>query len=116
MVNQQIFQQYCIRADVNLIIAKNGKEGFEKYTRGRFGALVIDCYMPVMDGFELVEKIRKYEHANKTEKSLIFALTADDSDINRKRCLDGGFDEFIAKPYSEKVFVSRLLERVAVYK
>ena len=116
MVNQQIFQQYCLRAGVNLSIAKNGQEGFEKYTKGMFSALVIDCYMPVMNGFELVEKIREHERTNNAEKSLIFALTADNSDINRRRCLGCGFDEFITKPYSEKVFVSSLLEKIATYK
>ncbi|MFC1354325.1 MAG: response regulator [gamma proteobacterium symbiont of Clathrolucina costata] len=103
-INQQIFQQYCMRFGVNLMMANNGQEGFEKYLQGNFDALVIDCYMPVMNGFDLVKKIREHERKIDGENSLILALTADSSDKNRKRCLECGFDEFIAKPFSEQEY------------
>lgn len=112
IVNQMIFQQYCIRHGVDLVMASNGDEGYEKYLSGNYDALVVDCYMPLGDGFALVSKIRELEEHRGTSRSLIFALTADDSDKNRRRCMKYGFDEFVTKPYTNDVYVT-MLQRVA---
>ncbi|MCU7927956.1 MAG: response regulator [Candidatus Thiodiazotropha sp. (ex Dulcina madagascariensis)] len=111
VINQLIFQQYCLKHGVNLIMANNGIEGFDKYAKGRFDALVVDCYMPLGDGFELVSKIREHEESAGAQRSLIFALTADDSEKNRKRCEEHGFDGFIAKPYTDESYTF-ILKRV----
>lgn len=111
MVNQMIFQQYCMRHGVNLIIASSGEEGFEKYTKGRFDALVVDCYMPLGDGFDMVSKVREHEQREERERSLIFALTGDNTEKNRKRCEEYGLDEFLAKPYTEEAH-AYLMEKV----
>lgn len=115
ILNQMIFQRYCIKHGVNLIIANNGEDGYEKYTKGSFDALVVDCYMPFGDGFEMVSKIREHEKNTRNGRSLIFALTGDDSEKNRKRCKEYGLDEFIAKPYSDEAHLF-LLEKVMAYK
>lgn len=115
MVNQIIFQQYCMRHGVNLTIASSGEEGFAKYSKGRFDALVVDCYMPLGDGFDMVTRVREYEQQiARPERSLIFALTGDNTEKNRKRCFEYGFDEFLAKPYTEEAH-TYLMEKVTTY-
>lgn len=103
-VNQMMFQAYCEKYGIELTTAENGAEGFEKYIGSLFDALIVDCYMPIVNGFELVEKIRAKEDSEGSMSSLIVALTADDSISNRNRCMQAGFDLFFRKPYSRQLF------------
>ena len=95
---------YCELSNIDLILAKDGIEGFEKYNSHRFDALIVDCFMPVMNGFELVEKIRQKELNEDSGHIAIFALTADASTRNRERCFEAGYDEFLTKPYTNASF------------
>jgi CheY-like chemotaxis protein len=60
--------------------------------------------MPKMNGYELVEKIREWESKMDTDHIPIFALTADASTRNRKKCFESGFDDFLIKPYTKATF------------
>jgi len=103
-LNQAIFKEYCGGYGIDLILAHNGRQGFEKYKLASFDAIIIDCYMPIMNGFQLIEKIRAHEVANNLPAALIIALTADNSDQNRRKCEQYGFDLFITKPYDKYHF------------
>ena len=115
LTNQLIFKEYCSRENVDLVLASNGREGLEKFRHGKYDGVIVDCYMPVMNGYELVEEIRKLEIDNNFERSFIVALTADDTKVNRQKCHNSGFDEFISKPYTRPAFV-RILSEVSVRK
>ena len=115
LTNQQIFREYCDRHGVQLVLADNGKDGLEKFLHGRYDGLIVDCYMPVMNGYELVESIRGFESLNRLEPAFIVALSADNSDRNRRRCKDAGFDAFESKPYTRVTF-HRIMEMVFLYK
>lgn len=103
-LNRQVFQMYCELSGINLILAKDGNEGIEKYKSHRFDALIVDCYMPEMNGYEFVKCIRQWEQEDDSGHIPIFALTADASTRNRERCFDAGFDEFLTKPYTNSTF------------
>jgi CheY-like chemotaxis protein len=85
-------------------MAQNGQEGIERYKSHRFDAMVVDCYMPKMNGYEFVRTIRNWESEEESEHMPIFALTADASTRNRKKCFEAGFDEFLTKPYTIATF------------
>lgn len=103
-VSQMMFQAYCEKYGIQLTTAENGADGFEKYLGSKFDVLLVDCYMPVVNGFELVAKIRVHEAKQRAGPSLIVALTADDSRSNREHCQRVGFDLFFRKPYSRELF------------
>jgi signal transduction histidine kinase len=103
-MTRQIFQMYCQLANIDLIMAQNGQEGIERYKSHRFDAMVVDCYMPKMNGYEFVRTIRNLESEEESEHMPIFALTADASTRNRKKCFEAGFDEFLTKPYTIATF------------
>jgi CheY-like chemotaxis protein len=81
--NRQIFQMYCDLSSINLILAKNGLDGIERYKTHRFDAMIVDCYMPKMNGYQFVQLIRQREAEEGTGRIPIFALTADASERNR---------------------------------
>lgn len=105
--NQMIFQEYCKRYGVDLVVANNGLQGLEKFKHGKFDVLVVDCYMPVMTGYEMVENLR----SSGDQESFVVALTADSSKKNMEKCRDVGFDEFLTKPYTKGTF-RQLLDMV----
>jgi signal transduction histidine kinase/CheY-like chemotaxis protein len=101
-VNRQVFQMYCDLFSINLIKVRNGIEGMNRFISRKFDALIIDCYMPKMNGYQLVQKIRQWEDKMDAGHITIFALTADASSRNQKKCFDAGFDEFLTKPYTKE--------------
>lgn len=80
--------------------ATNGAQAVEKANEGSYALILMDCQMPVMDGYEATERIR--QQATKTgdgdRPPVIIACTANGLESNRTRCLEAGMDDFLAKP------------------
>jgi len=77
--------------------SENGAEALKAWKTGRFAALLTDCHMPTMDGFELTKTIRAEEGDTKPRFPII-AITASTLEAEVKRCYDSGMDDFLAKP------------------
>ena len=92
--------------------AEDGQQAVDAVTGGMAPDLVLmDCQMPVMDGFEATQRIRRWEIENGQPRQAIVALTAGVFDDDRRRCLDSGMDDFLAKPLD----VTKLLETLGVW-
>ncbi len=89
--------------------AENGKEALEAIQTGEYGILITDLHMPEVDGYEVVETIRKEEENTDTHFPVI-VLTADVQMAQRQVYLSHGFDECLLKPVSLGQF-QRLLIR-----
>ena len=74
--------------------AADGAEAVDAVHRGDYGLVLMDCQMPGMDGFEATRRIRRSVHSGIP----IVAITADAMPADRDRCLDGGMDDYLAKP------------------
>jgi two-component system sensor histidine kinase/response regulator len=80
--------------------AENGQQALHALSARHYDLILMDCQMPLMDGFEATRAIRRLEHtARKGRRLPIVALTANDMDGDRERCLGVGMDDFLAKPY-----------------
>jgi CheY-like chemotaxis protein len=78
--------------------ASDGTEAVELYRSGNFDAVLMDCEMPVMDGFAATRLIREYEAATGTERTPIIALTANALSGDREHCIGQGMDDYLSKP------------------
>jgi signal transduction histidine kinase/CheY-like chemotaxis protein len=82
--------------------AGDGSIGAEQAMSWSFDAILMDCQMPLMDGFEATRRIRAAEVAAGRKPMPIIALTANALQGDRERCLDSGMSDFISKPFTMK--------------
>ncbi len=103
-VNQKVLLRILRRLGYEPRLAVNGEEALHLANAESFSLLFMDVQMPVMDGLEATERIRKL--AGLKRQPYIIAMTAAATLEDRTRCLEAGMDDFVTKPAS--------LERVAL--
>jgi PAS domain S-box-containing protein len=88
-------------------IAHNGREAVEMALSGNYGAILMDCQMPELDGYQAARTIR----ASEGERHIpIIAMTAHSMPGDRERCLAAGMDDYLSKPV-DPVQLHTVLER-----
>ncbi len=98
-VNQRVAQRLLQMLAAEVTIANNGAEALERIAEGAFDAVLMDCQMPVMDGFTATARIREAERQSGLRKRLpIIALTANVMSEDREHCLAAGMDAHLGKP------------------
>ena len=100
-INQKVASMILRQQGHNVEIADNGKIAVDKFHKNNYELVLMDISMPEMDGFEATTIIRKWESDHPGTPSIpIIAMTANAFAEDRKKCLDIGMDEFIAKPFN----------------
>ena len=89
-------------------VAKNGEEGFLKWQSGGFHLILSDCYMPVVDGFEMARMIRRKEDETGTTRIPIIAITANALKGDAEKCFEVGMDGYISKPVETKELEAKI--------
>ncbi|VAW47496.1 sensory box histidine kinase/response regulator [hydrothermal vent metagenome] len=111
--NQKIVLAFIQRLGGRVDIAKNGLEGlsFWRMNAQKYDLILMDCQMPVMDGYEATILIRKEEALLGGENAIpIVALTANAMPEDRKRCFSVGMDDYITKPINVELFNQTLIK------
>jgi diguanylate cyclase (GGDEF)-like protein/PAS domain S-box-containing protein len=109
-VNQMMAQGMLERLGCQVELANNGKEGFESWLQGNFDVILMDCQMPVWDGFKATDRIRDRESVAELTPTPIIALTAHTLEADQQRCLQHGMDDYLTKPFT-LAQLRRLLEK-----
>ncbi len=110
-VNLKVATMILKRFGLQLDFAENGQEAVNKFMHISYDIILMDCMMPIMDGFAATKKIREIEkERNTTNPVTIVALTANVSDDDKQKCLDCGMNDFVSKPIKRES-ISELLER-----
>ena len=103
----RMIERLGYRADM----AGNGLEAVSALGKLDYDAVLMDCQMPDMDGYEATRQIRRHEQGNKERRHTpIIAMTASAMSGDRERCLAAGMDDYISKPIKLHV-VAAVLER-----
>ena len=104
-VNQRVATAMLKRLGFHTDSANNGKEALDRVTTNHTGydIILMDCQMPVMDGYEATRYIREWEQSNAQIGTPIIALTADVLPGTEKSCLDCGMNDYLAKPVRKEM-------------
>ena len=100
--NQQVAVGMLERMGCSCELASTGREAVDAVLRQRFDALLMDCNMPVVNGYDATRQIRMYEGGQDegdAENGVpIIAMTANNTQAEVERCIDAGMDDFLSKP------------------
>jgi len=95
MVAQRLLQVLGAECDT----AGNGQVALEKLDQAQYDLVLMDCQMPVLDGYSATRRWRELEQSRKaTRRMPIVAMTANAMAGDRQKCLDAGMDDYLAKP------------------
>ncbi|MGR5142003.1 response regulator [Photobacterium sp. DNB23_23_1] len=99
LVNQKVASLHLKKAGYEYDIANNGQEAVDMFSSDRtFALILMDCMMPIKDGFEATKEIREFEVQRQLTKIPIIALTASVVDDDIQACFDAGMDAYVPKP------------------
>lgn len=99
-VNQRVAVALLNRLGFHTDAVTNGKEALDKVRSSHQGydAILMDCQMPIMDGYETTRYIREWEVSNGLERTPVIALTADVLPGTEHNCRESGMDDYLSKP------------------
>lgn len=95
-VNRAVIKAMLRSMDIEVSIAGDGAEAVSMVEEGDYAAVLMDCRLPVMDGYEATRLIRQQMHR---EDLPIIALTANALSGDREICLQAGMNDYLAKPF-----------------
>lgn len=92
-------------------VAENGQQAIDALATSRYAMVLMDCQMPLMDGFEATRRIREAERGNGGRIEIV-AMTANAMEGDRERCLEAGMDDYLAKPILSGQLAAMLQRRL----
>ena len=96
-INQRVALNQLRKIGVAAVVVENGRQAVDAAAGGGFAAVLMDCQMPEMDGFEATRAIRRMETRTGGHVPII-AMTANALEEDRRACIVAGMDDYISKP------------------
>lgn len=111
-VNQLVARKTLASLGVTVEVVSDGRQALDRLRDDpAFDAVLLDCQMPVMDGYTAAAEIRKLD--GRASQLPIIAMTAHAMDGDREKCMAAGMDEYITKPFKKEVLAEVLLKLLA---
>ena len=102
-VNQNVVATILRKAGCQVDVVDNGREAVRQIQKMHYDVLLMDCQMPVLDGFEATTEIRAMDGV--LCKIPIIAITAHAMKGDQKRCIDTGMDNYLSKPIDRQKLI-----------
>ena len=107
LTNQQVIANVLRKSGVAVDIAINGQEAITALENESYDIVLMDCQMPIMNGFDAAKVIRHSDKIDNNDVPII-ALTANAMKGDREKCLQAGMDDYLTKPIEKDVLIDAL--------
>jgi signal transduction histidine kinase/ActR/RegA family two-component response regulator len=98
-VNQIVAKKMLEKIGVTFDVVNNGQEAVDCLEKEHdFDVVLMDCQMPVLDGYAATAEIRNMEQQQKIKRIPIIAMTANAMEGDKEKCIAAGMDDYVAKP------------------
>lgn len=109
-INQEFAFEILTKLGCIVVVAANGKEVLQLLEDNSFDLILMDCEMPILNGYETTLRIKEIAKEKNHTDIPIIALTANDSKEARDKCNDSGMIDHIMKPMRRGVLIEKLLK------
>ncbi len=106
-INQKLITKMIAKAGYRFDVAANGEEALEAYNTENYCLILMDCHMPIMDGFEATKAIRKLEKKS-SQYTPIIAITANALQSNIEKCTKTGMNDYVTKPVDYDILIKKV--------
>ncbi len=114
VVNQSVVTLLLRKMGATSDIANHGGEALERVEQQPYAIILMDCHMPIMDGFEATRQLRAREAEKGGPAAYIIAVTADAMKGDRDACIAAGMDDYLSKPIRAKELERVMLAALGV--
>ena len=110
--NQMVMKKLLKKVGIVAEFAENGQIALDKYKaeHERWDLVLMDCEMPVLDGYDATAAIRQYEEESQLARKLIIGLSAHAIDELKKKALERGMDDYLTKPIDRDLLYKTLAD------
>jgi CheY-like chemotaxis protein len=113
-INQKVIVAKLAKFDIVPDLAENGQLALDKLAQSVYDLILMDCQMPVMDGFIATRGLRLLEASQGLPHQTVIALTANAMKGDREKCLAAGMDDYLTKPIVTEQLMDMLARRLGV--
>ncbi len=99
-VNQEVAREMLEAMGLQVHLAEDGQQALAVLANGHYDAVLMDCQMPRMDGYQATRALREREQASGSLRTPVIALTANALAGDRETCLEAGMDDYLGKPFT----------------
>ena len=105
-VNRVVTTSVLERSGFHVHAVNDGREALDALQANRYDAVLMDCQMPDLDGYEATRELRRRESGER--RTPVIAMTAHAMPSDRERCLEAGMDDYITKPVRGQILTATL--------
>jgi CheY-like chemotaxis protein len=105
-VNQLVARRLLERCGFHAHVVADGRQALDALATRHYDAVLMDCQMPELDGYETTRELRRREGTN--HHTPVIALTAHTMAGDRERCIKAGMDDYLSKPVGAEVLADTL--------
>lgn len=108
-INQSVITGFLHKLNIAVELAGNGRAAVERLQQGQqFDLILMDCEMPIMDGYEAASRILQWQQEQGLPATPIIALSAHALDKHKEKALAAGMVDYLAKPLSFRQLVDKI--------
>ncbi len=105
-VNQKVAIAILQKAGCSVDAVDNGQDAIQQIRKDQYDVVLMDCQMPIMDGFEATARIRAMDEPLRSTP--IIAITAHALKEDHVKCIDSGMDDYVSKPVSRQILIDMI--------